>query len=278
VSEVFENIKKEFRACIAFVERNFNLIKRYWKWELVFFVYTVANSVTMGFIGKGIERFGNTQFDTSYLILYMLIGSILWGYLSILFEIIAETVAWERWEETIEYTFMAPIRRSTHLLSTCLFSVVYGILRSGAMLLMLSLFFNLDLSNANFAATLVLLGVASFSFIGLGMIAAVLPLISPEKGVQVVHIVQALLLMFSGVYYEVEVLPDWMQKIARLSPTTYALKGMRMSILHGYGLKDLWGMIFPLLLLGVLLLPTGLFVFSKMENYAKRKGLLKRNG
>ncbi|MDI3472190.1 MAG: type transport system permease protein [Thermotogaceae bacterium] len=275
---IFRKVKREFRASMAFIERNFNLIKRYWKWELVFFAYTVANSVTMGFIGKGIESFGNAKFDTSYLILYMLIGSILWGYLSILFEVIAETVAWERWEETIEYTFMAPIRRATHLLSTCAFSVIYGILRSGAILFILSFFFNLDLSKANLWATLVILGAASFSFIGLGMMAAILPLISPEKGEQVVHIVQALILMFSGVYYEVEVLPYWMQQIAKLSPATYALKGMRASILHGARLGELWSMTLPLLILGFVLLPTGLYMFSKMENYAKKKGLLKRNG
>ncbi len=113
------SIMRELRASWAFIERNFNLTKRYWKWEVVFLVYTVANSVTMGFIGKGVESFSGATLDTSYLILYMLLGSILWGYLSILFEIVAETVAWERWEETIEYTFMAPIHRANHLLSVC---------------------------------------------------------------------------------------------------------------------------------------------------------------
>lgn len=89
-------VLRELRAAWAFVERNFNLTKRYWKWEVVFLAYTVANSVTMGFIGKGIESFSGTEVDVNFLILYMLIGSILWGYLSILFEIVAETVAWER--------------------------------------------------------------------------------------------------------------------------------------------------------------------------------------
>ncbi|HPE68516.1 MAG TPA: ABC transporter permease [Thermotogota bacterium] len=271
-------VLKEFRAAWAFVERNFNLVKRYWKWEVVFFAYTVANSVTMGFIGKGVENFSGTKVDVNFLILYMLIGSILWGYLSILFEIVAETVAWERWEETIEYTFMAPVSRATHLLSVCLFSIFYGLVRSGLILLVVSWFFKLDLSGANFAGAAAILGVGSFSFIGLGMIAAILPLISPEKGVQVVHIFQALLLMFSGVYYEVEVLPAWMQTVAKLSPATYALQGMRASILDGQPFSALWSFTYPLLFMGAVMLPLGIFTFSKMERYAKKKGLLKRNG
>jgi len=271
-------IVQEMRASWAFIVRNFNLSKRYWKWELVFLVYTIANSVTMGFIGKGVESFSDGSFDTNYLIVYMLLGSILWGYLSVLFAIVAETVAWERWEETIEYTFMAPVKRATHLLSVCGYAILYGILRAGLILLVVSIFFDLNLANANLLSAAGILAVASFSFIGLGSVAAVLPLISPEKGVQVVHIFQALLLMFSGVYYEVTVLPDWMQKVAKLSPATYALAGMRSAILHGKSFSELWSQVWPLIFLGAVLLPFGIYFFSVMEFWAKKKGVLKRSG
>ncbi len=272
-----DGVLRELRAAGAFITRNFNLTKRYFKWEIVFFLYTVANTITMGFIGKGAVQFGAT-IDVNYLVLYMLIGSIFWSYLSILFEIVAETVAWERWEDTIEYTFMAPVTRITHLLSTCGYSVLYGILRSGLILLVVTFMFNLDISKANFAGAGLVLLAGSISFIGFGVAGAVLPLISPEKGVQVVHIFQALLLMFSGVYYEIDVLPIWMQNVAKFSPATYALRGMRSALLEGANTKQLWSEILPLLLFGVLLLPLGIFIFSKVEIYAKKKGLLKRNG
>ncbi len=273
-----KHVVGELRASWAFIERNFNLSKRYWKWEVVFFVYTVANSVTMGFIGKGVEAFSGATLDTNYLILFMLLGSILWGYLSILFEIVAETVAWERWEETIEYTFMAPIRRANHLLSVCAYAIIYGIIRSGFILFTVAVFFDLSLSSANLLSAVGILSVASFSFVGLGITAAILPLISPEKGVQVVHIFQALLLMFSGVYYEIDVLPQWMQMVARFSPATYALQGMRAAILEGASFTSLWNEVWPLMLLGAALLPMGIVTFGKMEVWAKTKGVLKRSG
>jgi ABC-2 type transport system permease protein len=268
----------ELRAARAFVDRNLNLSKRYWKWELVFLVYTIANSVTIGFIGRGVESITGTSIDTTYYVLYMLLGSILWGYLSILFEIISETVTWERWEETIEYTFMAPIHRATHLLSVCGYAIIYGLIRSSIILLVLSLFFKLDMGNANFATALFILVVASFSFIGLGMCAAILPLISPEKGIQVVSIFQSLLLMFSGVYYEIHILPQWMQVVAKFSPATYALRGMRSSILHGAGWGEVWTYVAPLLIFGVVMIPLGIALFIRMERWAKQKGVLKRSG
>ncbi len=69
------------------------------------------------------------------------------------------------------------------------------------------------------------LAVSSVSFVGIGMMTAVLPLISPEKGTQLGFIAQGMLLVVSGVYYPVSVLPQWMQWLAKISPATYTLEG-----------------------------------------------------
>lgn len=268
----------ELIAGRAFVERNLNLTKRYWQWELVWLVYTVANSVTIGFIGKGIEQLTNTKIDTSYWIMYMLLGSILWGYLAVIFEIVSQIVSWERWEETIEYTFMAPVKRITHMLSVCLYAIIYGFLRSVLVLLVVAFFFKLNISQANFWSATGILLIASISFMGLGMCAAVLPLISPEKGSQVVGIFQSLLLMFSGVYYEISILPGWMQWVSKLSPATYALQGMREAILKGTPFTQLWIYIYPLIIMSFVLFPLGVIIFNRMEHWAKKKGVLKRSG
>ena len=105
-----------------------------------------------------------------------------------------------------------------------------------------------------------------------------MPLLSPEKGQQVTYIVSALLLLVSGVYYPINVLPEWMQVMAQFSPVTYALEGSRAALLGGVGLSQLWGSIWPLLLMGVVFVPMGLFVFHLGESYAKRTGKLKRSG
>src|SRR3954464_9627834 len=90
------------------VERNLYLVKRYIWWDLAFFVWTVANTLTIVFIAKGIEASGG-QIDVNRATTSLLVGGVIWAYLGIIFEILTETVAWERWEGTIEYTFMAPL-------------------------------------------------------------------------------------------------------------------------------------------------------------------------
>ncbi|HDD24732.1 MAG TPA: ABC transporter permease [Chloroflexi bacterium] len=272
------DVKNEFRAVYAFVERNFNLVKRYWGWELVWLAYSIANALSITFIGAGTEAVTGQAIDTNHMILYLLVGTLVWHYLSVVFDNVSEMIAWERWEGTIEYTFMAPITRFTHMVGQTLFSLVYGLLHTGIILWVVTLFFQLDLNGANLFGGLLMLLAGSLSFIGLGMVASVLPLLFPERGAQMTHVIQALLLLFSGVYFPISVLPAWMQPLARLSPATYVLEGMRAALLDDVGTTALGGYLGRLVLIGILTIPLGLAVFRWAEKYAKRTGKLKRSG
>ena len=173
---------------------------------------------------------------------------------------------------------MAPLSRAVHLLGMGAFAVLYGVVRTAALFAVVALFFSLSFPSADFPAAIVLLAVASISFVGIGMVTAVLPLISPEKGAQLGFIAQGLLLVVSGVYYPVEVMPQWMQWLAAISPATYALEGIRSAVLDGAGLGALGDQLWPLAVLGAVSIPAGLAVFRAGERYAKRHGKLKRSG
>jgi ABC-2 type transport system permease protein len=269
----------EVIAVWGYVQRNYFLTKRYFMWELVWLTFTTVNAMSITFIGAGVELVGGGEgTDTERLMTFLLVGALIWSYLSMIFDVLSETVQWERWEGTIEYTFMSPTSRVTHLLGMGVYAVVYGIARTAVVLGVAMLAFDLDLSEANYWAAMVVLAVCSISLVGFGVVAAVMPLLSPEKGQQVTYIVSALLLLVSGVYYPVKVLPDWMQVIAQYSPVTYALEGSRAALQDGVGLSQLWSSIWPLLVMGVVFVPMGLFVFHLGESYAKRTGKLKRSG
>jgi ABC-2 type transport system permease protein len=269
--------RHELIGLVGVVERNWYLVKRYAWWELAFFVWTVANTLSIVFIAKGAEASG-AHLDVNRLTTVLLIGAVIWAYLGIIFEILTETVAWERWEGTIEYTFMAPLSRPVHLIGMGLFAVAYGVVRASLLFGVVAAFFHLDMPHASYGTAMLLLAVASVSFIGIGMMTAVLPLISPEKGTQLGFIAQGMMLVVSGVYYPVSVLPDWMQWLSKISPATYALRGIRHAILQGAGAGQVWGDLWPLIVIGFVSIPLGLWVFRRGELYAKQHGKLKRSG
>jgi ABC-2 type transport system permease protein len=263
-------LTREFRASFAFVERNFNLTKRYWGWEVAFMVYSVAGALAVTLIGK--------DQDSARLILSLMIGATFWNYLSVVFSIIAEQISWERWEGTLEYTMMAPVRRVSQLLGSTVFAIMWGFIHTTVVLTVLVLFFGIDLSHADFLTAIVLMLVGSLSIIGIGMMAATLPLIWVERGDQMVFVIQSLLLLISGVYYSITVLPAPMQVVAAFSPATYILDGVRQALIDGAPVTSMGGHLLPLAVMAVIFIPLGVWVFGWAERYAKRTGKLKRVG
>jgi ABC-2 type transport system permease protein len=76
------------------------------------------------------------------------------------------------------------------------------------------------------------------------------------------------------------VLPQWMQPLAKISPATYVLDGMRAGILYGKPIwsLEIWSYTWPLIITGIVSIPVCVYIFRIAERYAKRTGRLKRNG
>jgi ABC-2 type transport system permease protein len=261
---------RELRASLAFVERNFNLTKRYWGWEIAWLVYSIAAALSVAFIGVAV--------DNAELLQVLIIGTIFWNFLSIVFGFIGETVSWERWEGTLEYTFMAPVRRYTQLVGSTLFAVTYALIQMVIILGVMVVFFDVEFTGGNFVTAGIFILLGSASFVGVGMMAAILPLLYVERGDQMVFVIQSIILLFSGVYYSTDILPEWMQFVSQFSPGTYVLDGVRKGLIDGLPVTELVHDVWPLVIMGIVLIPLGVYVFGIAERYAKRTGKLKRVG
>ncbi len=266
-------ILHQIDAGYAFVERNWGLVKRYIGWDFVWLVYGAVTTLTIGLIG--VSTAGLAGQDA---VLYLLIGALLWTFLSVMFQFMSESVQWERWEGTIEYTFMAPVSRITYLVGHGVFAVSYSLIRTVIILGITVVWFHLDLSQANLGAALLVLLLASLSFLGLGLLGATLPLLSTERGAQATHIVNGVLLLCSSVYYPITVLPAWLQPLARVNPATLTLDAIRACMMRGAGLGEVWPQVWRLVVTAAVLIPLGLVAFAWGEKRAMKTGKLKRNG
>ncbi len=268
------------RQTWAFVFRNFHLDRRYFSWVLVFTFYQLVNSATIVLIGVAV--------DEPALTITLILGVLLWNFLSAMFHEIANSISYERWEGTLEYTFMAPVSRFVHLLGVSIYAVLYSLLKSSLVLFGLLLFVDIDLSGANMWGVLIVLLTGSVAFTGLGLIAAILPVMSPEQGAQATNILQGALLLISGIYYPVDILPEWLQPFSYISPATYVLSASRRLIgvdeasgviyERGASLAEVNGELAILAAMGLLMVPLGLWIFGVVERWAKRSGKLKRTG
>jgi ABC-2 type transport system permease protein len=276
------SLSRQVRASYALIERNINLSKRYWGWEIVFLVYTIAQSLAIVLIADGVPTVSkHSNVNTARVVLFLGIGALTWSYMASLFMAIAESVQWERWEGTIEYTLMAPISRFTYVLGSCVFAVIYGLARTAFVLGAILLMFHLHPNPAGIMPSLLIVLVGSLSFIGIGIMAATLPLLFTEKGAQMTYVIEACLLLVSGVYYPISVFQGklaFLQVIAHASPATYILAGTRTMLLNDPSGSALLHNLVPLSIIGIITIPMGMWLFAQAEAFAKRTGRLKRTG
>lgn len=274
-------MEQVLRQTWAFVFRGYHLTRRYISWVIVFNFYALVTSATVALIGVAAGDFQLT--------LTLVVGALLWNFMSTLYNEIAMSIAYERWEGTLEYTFMAPVSRLIHLAGISLFSLLNALIQTIVVLVGLLLFTDLNLRGANLPGVLVVLCVSTVAFVGLGLMAAALPVMSPERGAEATHIFQGSLLLVSGVYYPVEVLPRWLQPLSAVSPATYTLSACRKlvgigdsastpEVLAGAPITAVSRELLVLTLMGAVIMPLGLWVFGRIERWAKHHGKLKRTG
>src|SRR5947199_10017928 len=142
-------IDRTLRQTWAFVFRGYHLTRRYISWVIVFNFYALTGSAAVALIGVAAHDHRLT--------LTLVVGALLWNFLSTLYNEIAMSVAYERWEGTLEYTFMAPVARAIHLLGVSLFSLLNSIMTTVIVLIGLMLLTNLTLRGVNFLGVLVVL-------------------------------------------------------------------------------------------------------------------------
>jgi ABC-2 type transport system permease protein len=263
----------------AFFERQTNLWKRYWAWEIVWLLYGVVNTLSITFIANEAARSGAvSRSEQARLTMFLLIGTLVWAYLSAVLDDMSLTIMWERWEGTIEHTLMAPVPRVVHLMGMSAFGVLHAIVRTVLILAFSLPFFHVQLAGADWATAGAVVVVGSVSVVGLGILAGILPLVYPERGEQMSFMVQALVLLVSGVYYSVDVLPGWLQAASHASPATYLLRGIRSALLDHASTAHEAGTLVALACFGAVLVPGALLAFGAAERWAKKTGRLKRQG
>jgi ABC-2 type transport system permease protein len=239
----------------------------------------VVNTLAITFISREAGQSGVIKpAQERALTLFLLIGTLIWAYLSALLDDMSLVIMWERWEGTIEHTLMAPVPRAVHLIGMSAFGMLHALMRTGLILACSLPFFSVDLGHAQWLTVLIVMVVGSISLVALGILAGILPMLYPERGEQMSFMVQALVLLVSGVYYGVNVLPGWLQVASHASPATYLLRGVRAALINGTGFSQQAETIGVLAAFGVVLLPVSLMTFGAAERWARKTGRLKRHG
>ena len=107
----------------------------------------------------------------------------------------------------------------------------------------------------------------------LGIIAASFIMVL-KRGDPVTLLISSLAVLLGGVYYPVQLMPQWLQQLSRLLPITYSLDAMRRTLLADASFQDVMPDIIALAIFGIVLVPMSLLIFRYAVHRAKVDGSL----
>ena len=204
---------------------------------------------------------------------FALVGIAFFDYLSVALTTFDGSLQEARQNGTLENLLVTQTSLPVILAGSCLYPFALMSLRTAVYIGWGAILFGFPLHAANWLGAALVLGASVLAFSGLGILSASYLLIF-KRGNPVNWAVLGLSSVVGGMLYPVSVLPTWLQYVARLTPVTYSLEGMRAAILGHASIRELLPSIGGLLLFAGLLLPISFVIFSWALQRTKITGTL----
>ncbi|MFK7804644.1 MAG: ABC transporter permease [Anaerolineae bacterium] len=173
---------------------------------------------------------------------------------------------------TLEAMLMSPTPVSRIIIGSAAWNYAFTTFRV-LVYIGLGLALGMDLSQANWLPAIVCLLISIVSFAAIGIIAAGVIMVI-KRGDPVTSLIGSVSSLFGGVYYPIELLPDWLKPISAVLPITYSLRTMRKTLLTGAGFAEIWPDLLILIGFAVVVFPIALWIFRQAVNRARIEGTL----
>ena len=260
---------------LAFLKRDFLIETSYrlpFLFQLASVLFSLASYYFLArFIGRAslpeLQPYGGDYFA------FVLVGVALQDYLTTALEAFSRSIR----ESQLAGTLEALLSTQTSLVTIIVASAVYPFLwTSVTMMLYLVLgvgLFGVRFADGNWAVATVIVLLSILVFSGLGILSASFIMVF-KRASPIIWIFGGLSWLLGGILYPVTVLPEWLQVVSALLPTTYAVEGLRAALLGGASGTVVQPTLGPLLVCAAALLPVSLLSFVYATKHARVSGTL----
>ena len=238
-----------------------------WLSPWIFFPTLIVAPLFQIFLFVYIGRNAGVQSDEFYVIG----NAVQYAAVPCLFSMV-HAIAGERYQQTLTYILVSPagrlplfLGRALPVIANAWFVALFSLLVSGIIL-------GIDVPLSAWPAIALVIGVATFSCTGLGLICAGVGLRVRETSVMN-NIIFGLLLIFTGANVRIGELPGWMQAISSRVPLTHGIEAARR-VANGASLVDVGGLLGREALIGVVYMVIGYQLLLFMERESRKRASL----
>jgi ABC-2 type transport system permease protein len=257
------------RVLRAFLARDLFIARSYRVALLAELVTGMANLLLYYFISR---TFSGASADLGAAPSYFAFAAVGAAVATVLHASMAATAVGIRQEQltgTLEATVSQPVSPAGLALGLSGLPFLGAGVRVAAYLAIASALLGLDLSHANFGGAVAVLVTTAAALCGVGIAAAAMVLVV-KRGDAISGLLSFTIVLLSGAFFPISVLPNWLEPIGKVLPTRFAFDGLRGALFGGHWANDvLWLSVYA-----VILAPLSVFAFSKALAHTRRAGTM----
>lgn len=260
--------KAEFLAQYWWLKNNRSMLVLWLVWPYL----TVLILYTLGTSFGSLENL-KVSLGVDDPLLYLFAASNIAFAASGLVDTVSGVATWHRWIGTLPYIYVSPNRFAVYLTVGGFAGSIYNVFLNYVFLLPGVLIYSGLRGGIGLTVVLLVMLLGALPLIGIALAAALLSLIAREEG-NVLSFLNPLLLLLSGVFYPLTILPQILQAMSVAVPVRYVVEAARLaaSFSEGPG-AALYFAAYTLALMVVVYNTLSLALVSRAERAARLRGV-----
>jgi ABC-2 type transport system permease protein len=257
-------------AFLAVMRRDLHIYLSY-RTRLVSQVLTSVFSLTLFYYVSRLVHVSGFPSPESYFG-YVIVGIALVSVLYSCFSI-AELVRQELVAGTFERLLLSPFGPIRSMIAMSLFPLLYSFVLAGITLGLGVVLFGLQLHWSTVPLSIPAMTLALLAFLPFGLGFAALTVATKQGSVGTSWVI-ALISIVGGLYFPVELLPEWAQTAAKVQPFTPATEVLRHLLVDSPQATSTTTAVVKLLVFAAILIPASLFALQAAIRAGQRKGTI----
>jgi len=204
---------------------------------------------------------------------FIVIGAVLNSYVNTLLYGMGENIRREAYQGTLDYVLAAPCNKAYVLIGKALSESVSSTIFAASQLTISVLLFGMNITLGVMLPVFFIIILLMLGLYGMSLILAAFSLMY-KQSYDLSQTIGYVFYIFAPVRYPVESLPTWAQIFGKLIPLTYALIIVRSFMLLGTNFSAVYLEVLALLIIDIVLLVAGFYLFSWMEEKTKKSGTI----
>jgi ABC-2 type transport system permease protein len=240
-------------------------------WITMKLVMSLSQMAFFVFVGEFLLTTGTSPTGVSNLIAYIAIGnSIMAMSWNTVFSVVNITGS-DKWGGTLAPLLATPAPRLPLFIGRAMLHIFDGMLSVAISFLFAIFLFNVNFGAVDLPALIIVVFLTAFAMTGFGLLIGGFSFYFRESMV-FANIFTFILLIFCGVNFPIQALPQPLQYVSYIFPLTYGIDAGRQTIVNGATLLNVAPLLGQMLIVGSISMLLGYAFFRTFENSARKTG------